>query len=623
MTAVEAERPDVATSPPAPGAAGDGPLPRATQGPKGAQRLMPAEMLLMAVDHDVQFKAPVQPRLVPGLAVVNVPGAVMFEGTAERQVLRGSTATGALPTLMPLLDGTRTEAEIAVATGLPLGTVRATTATMYMSGLLEEGADGPWPSPASPSLAFLARHLDTTRVNRSAVGLAARMAAARVTVVATRGAAPAGQQAAALARAVHNQLASCGVAAELRPLDDLDAVLTRPARSATQPVRRPTLVLAVGWGPRSGPPLAGGEMSEVDELCAGAGVPWLHAWAAPGRLLLGPWFDRRISPCYSCACASWSEIWDAGDCSEGEADLLQMAAGLTATQALYSLARVGQGAQTGAARYFDMGRWEQGRAPAYKQVGCPTCCPAAVPAPPGSVAAYRYEQSVEFPPKDLLDPKSHQHHYRLANLALQKERKRYPTSPAIELPAQPEAVVPAAGRGQLDVRSLSVLLARCFGVNHHFGTVPGKVKLWAATGGNLGSPQGYLLAFEVTGVRPGAYYYEPLRGSLSQVAPLATGAAAEWSDALGLDVTGPPPSCLLVVASAFTRVAKKYYDFAYKVCLLDAGVVAGQALVVARSLGLSARLATSWSDDAIGAALGTNHRTEPIVSVLAIREVAP
>jgi nitroreductase len=83
------------------------------------------------------------------------------------------------------------------------------------------------------------------------------------------------------------------------------------------------------------------------------------------------------------------------------------------------------------------------------------------------------------------------------------------------------------------------------------------------------------------------------------------------------------PAAVLVVAGALTRVARKYFDFAYKVCLLDAGVAVGQLATVADTLGLRAVPAVDWADDAALETFGLDGYAEPIAAVVALAHGEP
>jgi SagB-type dehydrogenase family enzyme len=224
-----------------------------------------------------------------------------------------------------------------------------------------------------------------------------------------------------------------------------------------------------------------------------------------------------------------------------------------------------------------------------------------------------YEQAVAFPPREWLNPKEHQAHYRPANAALQRYNKEYPAAPRIAL----NGGKPGAEPG-LTSTDLSALLLRTAGLRDHPSADPGQVSRWAPTGGNLGSVQAYVLALDVAGLSPGWYYYQRGDHSLARIRALSTtdGVAAAVCPVLAPD----RPAALIVLTGALGVVAAKYHDFAYRLLCLDAGVALAQLAALADEYGLSTRFADRWDDTALGAALrlDANANAEPVTAVVAL-----
>src|SRR4051812_36081676 len=131
---------------------------------------MPAEVLAAAVRQDAQFRLPARPRLCPGIVAVELDDGLLLEGGPDRKVLRGRSARTLVPRLLPLLDGGRDAAQLAAELGgVPRTVVEAALAALYSCGVLDDGDDGPAadPGPGPDAAAFLARMVDSTRVNRS------------------------------------------------------------------------------------------------------------------------------------------------------------------------------------------------------------------------------------------------------------------------------------------------------------------------------------------------------------------------------------------------------------------------------------------------------------------------
>ena len=478
----------------------------------GSARRISAGAMSLAVAVDPQFRLPARPRLADGLVIVPLADGLLVEGAAERQVLRGRAATTLLPGLLALLDGSRTVAEAAAELDVAPRAAGEACALLYACGLLDEGAD----APATGELAtFVRRHVDTTRVNRSAEEALARIAATRVAVVAAPG---------VPVPAAELERSGFGV------VDVADA----------------DLVVALGLG--------GAELAALDDACAARGIPWLRSAAHARTIELGPYFDRRHMACYRCFAATHGAE-PAGPAPTRSA----LWAGLLATELVHLAGRICQAPTTRGLVRLDGDDARIAIVP--RTPGCPHCAPPPVPLDPRPplALAHAYEQAVALPPRELLSPKDHQHHYKPANLALQHESKRHPGARHWPLPADRApggaflGAAPAAGA--LDAATLSGLLRRAGGLRQDARPIPGKVQRWAPTGGNLGSVQLHVLLPAGLGeLPPGAYFYAAPEHALAAVRP-------------ELDID--PDEALIVLSAAYARVRRKYGDFALRVVHLD------------------------------------------------------
>ncbi|GIF05516.1 hypothetical protein [Actinoplanes siamensis] len=528
-------------------------------------RLTAATMAEVA-SSDPQFTVPVRPCLIPGLVQVPLVDGLAFAGTGNRQtVLRGRAAVRLVPRLLPELDGTRTVAELAAAfPGVSESDLSACVTLLYASGLLQDGPAGDVVEVIPPEVAgYLGRNLDTTRVNRSRDEACERLARARVLISGP-------ERLAGLLRA---ELTRAGVDAE----------------AGAWPAGAGDLVVAVDDGDAAA-------MAEVDEACRKAGISWLRAAAGADTAEIGPLFDARYTCCHDCF--SRNRATPAGVPSPVRAAIW---AALVATEVVHLLSRVGQVPSMSVCTVLDLAGWAQRAVAAYRRPGCPVCLPADPRAeldrPP---VAHRYEQAVAFPPREWLHPKDHQAHFRPANHALQRYNKEYQAAPRIPLDGGP-------------LRHLSALLRHTAGLRDlgERGR-PGQISRWAATGGNLGSVQVYLLALDVPTLDPAWYFYQRGDHSLGRI----RGVSAGICPALETD----RPAALLVFTGALGVVAAKYHDFAYRILCLDAGVALAQLSALAAEYRLAARFADRWDDAAIAAALRIDPTAEPVTAVVALKE---
>jgi len=541
-----------------------------------------AATMAYAVAADPQFRVPVRPCLVPGLVRVPLDDGLAFVGSGNRQTaLRGRTATSLMPQLLPTLDGTRTVAELAALhPDVTEATVRACVSLLYVSGLLQDGPAGAEvgliPHPVTD---YLGRNLDTTRVNRNRNEACERLAQARV-LIAGPG---------SLAGMLRAELTASGV-------DALEW------NGPEMRIGVGDLVVAVDDGDSAE------ALAELDENCRRAGVSWLRTAAGERTVEVGPLFNAQHTCCHGC----FSE-GRAGPAGAPSPARVSTWAALIATEVVHLLSRVGLTPAVSGCTVFDLADWTQSAVGAYRRPGCPRCLPTDLPAPAdGPAVAHLYEQAVTFPPREWLNPKDHQAHYRPANAALQRYNKEYQAAPRIALNGgRPEA---APGLTRTD---LSALLLRTAGLRDSGpSAVPGQVSRWSPTGGNLGSVQAYLLALDVAGLAPGWYFYQRGDHSLARIRALST---TDGEAAAVCPVLAPQrPAALIVLTGALGVVAAKYHDFAYRILCLDAGVALAQLTALADEYGVAARFADRWDDMALSTALRLEDSAEPVTAVVAL-----
>jgi SagB-type dehydrogenase family enzyme len=556
---------------------------------------MAAAAMLRAVRQDPQLHLPERPRFVPGLVVAPLPGGLVIEGTAERQVFRGAAATDLLPRLLPLLDGHRSLPELAAAVGgITEDKLAAVIALLYSRGLLEDGADPAAPADTAPTTAnatvgYLARHLDTTRVHRSTGALLADMTAARLAV--TGPAEACGQLIATLA--------GCGIKAA--HVDDVDALLAA----------EPTLVVALADEPEDTTALR-----ELDVSLHSPALPWLRVARRGAVVELGPQFQARRSACYECFLAARP-----GERITGGTVSTTAWTALAATEILHIVARIGTRHSRGGTGVVDLARWTTDNRPLVRRAGC--ACGTEQPGPgeaaQGLPLAYTYHQAVVSKSRDSVDPKNHQAHYTTAAAKLQHAYKSYPAAPKTPLPIGP---IPCTSAG--DITVLAALVRGSLGLMD--GPNGPRSRRCAPTGGNLGSPQGYLIAVNVPGLQAGIHFYEPFTDTLSLLQTFnSAGEGRAVVNAAGLVAPGAPqPDAVVVLTAGLDRIAGKYADFALHLAFLDAGVAREQLCLLAHSLGnpLSVIVCEQWDDHTLAHTLGIDRLTEPIACAVLLSRPA-
>lgn len=592
-----------------------------------APKMVTAERMAQAVQYDPQFAMPVRPRFISELVTVPLTDGLLIEGTDEQQLLRGRAAQTLLPCLLPLLDGTRTLAQVAVQLPDVAPThVQQAIALLYTRGLLEDTAAEPAIDPRKfdPNLlAFLRRHVDSARVNRSGLEAAERLRQAEVAIYSV-GDDDAG-----------NWLAQLLLRCEVGMVSIADMQDSHVWQPSTR--RKLTIVLVSGKEDEVA-------LTALDEQCAQAGVPWLRVAvnAETGTADLGPYFERGETACYQCfrhANARLPHEMPVTVNDEDRAFQAKFWAAMLATEVTYFLSRIVTAATGVHTRRYDLSNWTSQALRFPKMPGCPHCRPVQDVNIGDIHTAVIFEDAVRFPSRHLNDPKSHQVHYRASNLDLAKESKRYPNAKKIALPPQTDLMnVPGETRASLsgiasnvataplDVTALARLLLFSGGVWHEEipnGIRTVKPKRWAATGGNLGSAELYVAVHNVAGMAPGLHFYQVHE---HQLAVLTT----DWTqDDVAIFIQqatahtdAQAPDALIIAAGALHRVASKYNAFAYRVINLDAGVALAQLQMVAQSQGLQTRLANRWADDVLAEHLQLQTLSDAVTGAVFINGVS-
>ncbi|MBB5061068.1 SagB-type dehydrogenase family enzyme [Granulicella aggregans] len=177
--------------------------------------------------------------------------------------------------------------------------------------------------------------------------------------------------------------------------------------------------------------------------------------------------------------------------------------------------------------------------------------------------------------------------------------------------ANPEATLSAA--------KLAALLTLTAGIRHR-GTPERPVRRWAASGGNLGSVELFLVTRGVAGLSAGTFFYQPKQHTLARLERWVEPFSVEEAIHL-LTPAAPDAQAVIVFTSALSRLKSKYGPFAYKLSNLDTGVAIAQMHLVARSLGLWSQTQTLWPDDVAESMCALSAKHERVTAVVALSGV--
>lgn len=578
-----------------------------------------AQAMAQAVSRDAQFRPPQRPQFIRELAAVWQADGLILDGSGECQVLRGASVGTLLPRLLPLLDGAHTVADLAVRlVDVPRRDIEAAIALLYTRGVVAEGDDRPGTVLCNEeTVGFYRRHLDVTRVNPNAHTAVERLRHSHVYVLLSAGLEP----------SLYDHVARHLLAAEVAmvsPLDatgDLEAELLR----STGP-RRPFVLALVDADEESATPLAA-----LARACLATGIPWLRGGLSAERhtAVIGPYFERGVNACYECFLAQNNAAEIRSGSQAGRRSMRRLWADLLVLETVYLLSRIGPLASGAGFTSIDTETWQTEILRLVRTPGCPRCRPMQSHADdPPIEPALRYEDAVAFPPRHLVDPKAHQTHYHVANVALARECKSYPGAATRRLAPLTELPVPGSdlttlwesprvqGSAALDLTQVATLLLLTGGLRGR--TNDGKWQRWTATGGNLGSVELYLIARNVRGLECGCYYYDSGQHALARLPGANTdeAMAARLRAWLG-DGTQLPPA-LVVCAGALHRVYRKYGPFAYRIVHLDAGLATAQLGAVATALRVASANVPTWPETRVMSDLGLCSDAECITALVTL-----
>ena len=117
----------------------------------------------------------------------------------------------------------------------------------------------------------------------------------------------------------------------------------------------------------------------------------------------------------------------------------------------------------------------------------------------------------------------------------------------------------------------------------------------------------------------GVHYYDPMHHALVRLR--AGDHCAAVADATGADLSGA--AAVVVLSSMFWKTAFRYRDYAYRLCSQEAGIVAGNVLLVAEALGWEAHVHFLFRDRSLNRLLGLREPAENAFAVLALYPRGP
>ena len=437
---------------------------------------------------DPELRLPRRPRLPPEIIVLPFGcEGMLFEGGKRTQLLTGTSSRTLLPAVLEQLDGKKTIGEIAAALPhAPSNHIRNIIAVLFSCGLLEDGISPPPAHHLRDLDAFLGRFVDVTRNNANRGEAMLRLCGSRVAIVGD----------AEAAKLISGQLRAAGAQPEVLVDPDLEGI--------SEEIHEDDLLIAVTTR-------QGQNLSHVLDAAYRRGTRVLQVRVGEKEAQIGPLFIPHRTACHECAQQLYGP--PEGDASLGSLPLWLSMASL---QAVHVIARTADVRLSGGFESYE--QTAHGLVHRFRYVArLPGCSKCGIDGSKllensGELLAWLYHNSVAMPPQEVSSRRVHQWHYLAQNVI---ETGRVPeayqgglvTDLPVVVPSKDHAIEAGLELG-LGVNSLATLLNYSAGYQ---SIEQEEVRRIAPTGGGMGSPDLFVIANSVQGLRRGLYHYHSPR----------------------------------------------------------------------------------------------------------------
>jgi SagB-type dehydrogenase family enzyme len=507
-----------------------------------------------AVMLDPQFQIPKFPLYSKNLVQIQTEEGIIFDGLEKKQLLKGKATEQFLPLLLQTLDGNQSLFELSSKLNQFSDKAKYNAlALLYTRGLLQENHTE---NSEQPLVQYMERHLDQTRYNTSATESMDRLRETTFVIYSPN--------------YKNTQLTK-----ELEKYPVKFDYYSHDSLQNYETVKR------IGIGYCSDVKDLS-RFYEFDKNMRENDIPWILLVNNSRQVHIGPYFSNTF--CFDCYMKQ-IDVADNDESKSRNIHLEDSGIAMAVTEIINFISRISSLAIHKGVKVLNVNEISSSFHFITKVPSCKYCDPTNN----GSSTlneVLEYENTISFPPYQFLNPKDHQNHYKPSNLALSKLSKEYFSVPKIAL--QDNESLPKLNRnefGEVTLDILAKLLLYSFGFNKESEENKiGKAKRWAPTGGNLGSTNAYFVNKSVEGIVPGTYYYQADDHSL---AVLSTSEPIErFEQMISGNSDENETVGYLVLTGNFSKVRQKYYDFAYRIINLDAGVALTQLRVAAESLNM-------------------------------------
>lgn len=581
---------------------------------------------------DPQMGLPLRPKVPQGLAPLwHTQHMLVLLGSAQPVTLRGGAVSKVLPELLPLMDGSRTLADLhALMPHVPARLIDDAVSLLFMRGVIEEGAMPALPAAlkARPEARdvghWLSRYVDVTHVYSHRQAVMAHMQAQHLLLFSDSPAAPTlvqGLKALGLGRLTFVSR-SAALRGEVLALQDAGLVLQALDDSVAGYLARPA---DAGAAVVDLAALVQQSPGRADVLALNAHLLGRKAFYAVlgGSVRLGPGVVQAHSACAACADRSGLLATQAA----ADPPSVQVAAERAVTMLFSMLSKFVPMQCVDQVEHLEPETLRFEARPNYRHVDCPAC---ARRMPQGGDEAWLpwfYHSHTVHQPFQMV-PKGHQVHYAdanrrtvagafktLAGAAVQKVDEVTAWPPAMR---QPAGATQAPAPASLD-EAVTTLLQLAAGRRTSRITEQWEMGFrFTPSAGGMASQNLYLVNLRMESLAPGVHLFNP-NGELQFLAALTDGLVGQLRAGQG---DGPPAA--LVIAGAHARLESKYMNTAYRYVHFDAGALLASLQWLAPALGLQLSPSADFDDEVLESACGMQGSAEfPLVLVAVDRLPAP
>ncbi|MFF2409969.1 hypothetical protein [Streptomyces sp. NPDC058092] len=532
------------------------------------------------------------PRLAHGLVRFAASGSYVLEGGPLPTAFTGPGVQDVLPELCDLLDGTRSEAELATLLDISMDDIDAAVDTLWKQGLLEYvDKDRERPdATSSHTFDFLSRNAGFTGRVFSAEESAERLELGTVLVAGSG----------ALADTLGHILSDSGVHTETLRDGRLPARWAERQPDSTDGWLPPIILVCLLDGTPATPHRLLMESHE-------AGLAWIAAGSGTGHGFVGPLTHRD----YGCPSCTLDQLPDLTPPLSPVPVLIETISGTIAGDVVHALTGVGHVRalhQVLEVRWGAPGRCSEGldisTRRLYRRPACPACGDARLPE--GELLPWKFEQDIADPPPQFWSPAALRR--PPDTRALEESERALPTCPS--LPASDDRLGPS-------ILELTELLGATVGARPAPRAIT--VRRIVPTAGNLASAQAFVLSRHlITGLDSNAAWFDSGGERLVASGRVTPSEAEALFTGLGL---ADGYDRIVVWVGMVGKLAAKYQDLALRLVHLDAGVVLTHAALMAEARGLRPLLVPRWETELVASVLDLDSESEMVTGIMAFNEV--